>query len=746
MISGSQTVNTTGMMPSWETMDTCWFWDGYEWRTKGGSCSNNYVTSYSTMHSLGFSIPANATITGVEFSFYSIQQGPYCDGAQSTPSYILDVGLSNGGVIGTPQAVNQLIHVAARTAADGYNACMDPAPLYTFGGPGDTWGAALTPAVVNSPNFGYAFVYQFGSRVFYTTGGAGYGNRFLFGNAANVTVYYTMSYDSASTGNNIPATFNANEAKTIGADGVNPPSVTMQNTGDLSWGWGSYATDTALGPNVGTCDIMDTYGYLAPSPTAANIGKSCTAWYMFSSWGAANPVTLQHTGSFVMNPTPIYWQKPVQVTVSVNLSPGGICGFNPLTNQPIPCPPVPYDTLPSYSAATGIDPGGSVTFPMTSLTAPGNGSYTETWQLAYGGTPFGSPLTKIFSIGAASPTVSSVSVNCTPTAIRVNQTSQCTATVNGSGNPSQSVTWSVASGGGSMNSTGSYTAPGTAGSVVVNATSTQNTLISGTTTISVSSAAQPAPTVTVTATPNTITNGNPTVISWTSTDATACSASWGGPPIGTSGSQTVRPPSTKTYTVTCTGPGGPGSGSATVTVNPRTGGPVSIQVNSSQPVAAGVRVDLSCTGGNGGYNWSSAAASPSTGNGSTYTPTYGTAGTYAVTCADNSNPGNAATTNVQVEDCTFSASPTVVVPPQQTTLSWNCPNNIATSCTLSDSQGNQLPIGGATSGTIAATPPGGTETYSLSCIANNGFGDAIPAKTAIVSSNGPGVHEIPPPQ
>ena len=72
-----------------------------------------------------------------------------------------------------------------------------------------------------------------------------------------------------------------------------------------------------------------------------------------------------------------------------------------------------------------------------------------------GGTP---PLT---------PTITSVSVSCGSLTVNVGQTSQCSATVTGTGNYSSSVTWSVNSvaGGnatvGTVSTSGLYTAPAT---------------------------------------------------------------------------------------------------------------------------------------------------------------------------------------------------------------------------------------------------------------------------------------------
>lgn len=80
---------------------------------------------------------------------------------------------------------------------------------------------------------------------------------------------------------------------------------------------------------------------------------------------------------------------------------------------------------------------------------------------------------------------------------------------------------------------------------------------------------QPAPTVTLAATPATVASGAASQLTWSSTSATACTASggWSGPKA-TSGTQsTGNLATTTTFSLTCNGPGGQGSRSRTVTVS-----------------------------------------------------------------------------------------------------------------------------------------------------------------------------------
>lgn len=82
-------------------------------------------------------------------------------------------------------------------------------------------------------------------------------------------------------------------------------------------------------------------------------------------------------------------------------------------------------------------------------------------------------------------------------------------------------------------------------------------------------AVAPVPTVTLTASPTSMRAGISTLLTWSSSNATACTASggWTGP-RATSGSISVTPSSgdTVTYTLSCTGSGGAAADSVTVTV------------------------------------------------------------------------------------------------------------------------------------------------------------------------------------
>jgi Phosphoesterase family len=93
--------------------------------------------------------------------------------------------------------------------------------------------------------------------------------------------------------------------------------------------------------------------------------------------------------------------------------------------------------------------------------------------------------------GSTTSTISSVSPACAPSTIAINATSQCNATVKGSGSYSSAVTWSASAG--TVSASGILTAPATAGTVTVTATSMQDPTKSGTASVTV----QPPPSPTI---------------------------------------------------------------------------------------------------------------------------------------------------------------------------------------------------------------------------------------------------------
>ena len=157
------------------------------------------------------------------------------------------------------------------------------------------------------------------------------------------------------------------------------------------------------------------------------------------------------------------------------------------------------------------------------------------------------------------PTITSVSVTCNPASVQTGQTSQCTATVTGTGSYSSAVTWSASAG--TINSSGLLTAPSTAGTVTVTATSTQDATKSGTATVTIT-----APAVAVSVSPAsatvligaaqqftaTVTGAVNTAVTWSVNDVTGGNATVG--TISSAGGYTApdSAPTPNTVTVKAT--------------------------------------------------------------------------------------------------------------------------------------------------------------------------------------------------
>ncbi len=245
-----------------------------------------------------------------------------------------------------------------------------------------------------------------------------------------------------------------------------------------------------------------------------------------------------------------------------------------------------------------------------------------------------------------------------------------------------------------------------------------------------------APTVTLTVNPTRITVGQSATLTWSSSNATSCTASnaWSGAQA-TSGTQTVSPTQigTNTYTLTCTGPGGTLIASVPLTVNNPPLPSVTISVNPTS-ITLGQSATLtwsssnatSCTASNA---WSGAQATSGT---QTVSPTQIGTNTYTLTCT---GPGGTLiasvplTVNNPLPIITISVNPTSITLGQSATLTWSSSN--ATSCTASNAWSGAQ----ATSGTLAVTPAAtGSQTYTLTC---SGAGSTSIVADVVLTVNAP---------
>lgn len=231
------------------------------------------------------------------------------------------------------------------------------------------------------------------------------------------------------------------------------------------------------------------------------------------------------------------------------------------------------------------------------------------------------------------------------------------------------------------------------------------------TTIAVTSAATPLPAVTMAASPSVVTQGANTTLSWSTTGATACTASgaWSGSEP-TSGSATVAVAASGTYTLTCSGAGGSTSNALTVTALP----PVSVALSANPANLV--------QGGSTTLNWSSsgATACAASGGWSGSEPSSGSlsvspSATTSYTLACSGSGGNASSsatvtvTPVPPPSISLSASPATIAAGGSSTLTWSTTG--ATSCAASsDWPGSLALAGSASTGALNAST-----SYTLTC-------------------------------
>jgi len=260
-------------------------------------------------------------------------------------------------------------------------------------------------------------------------------------------------------------------------------------------------------------------------------------------------------------------------------------------------------------------------------------------------------------------------------------------------------------------------------------------------TVAVAPVLPPAPppplTLSLSASPASITQGNSSTISWTSINATSCSASngWSGSKA-TSGSQSVSPLKETTYTLTCTGNGVSTSQSVTVyllVIDPQfppdvptvdikangSDGPFTIARNSSANItwtSTGTVSGCSLTSlgaGSDVLNPSQVSPKGSQNSGNITENTH-----YSISCNNNS-VRDSVTINVP-PNISFYANPANITSGQSSTLSWV--SYSASTCTASGGwSGNKSPFGNIPGpGLTETVSPAQTTTYTLSCTGTGG--------------------------
>jgi len=246
----------------------------------------------------------------------------------------------------------------------------------------------------------------------------------------------------------------------------------------------------------------------------------------------------------------------------------------------------------------------------------------------------------------------------------------------------------------------------------------------------------PKPTVTIAANPTSITEGATTTLTWSSVNATSCTASgsWSGSEA-TSGTVTETPSSagTATYTLSCTGKGGSANASATVTVSAPAAPTVTIAVSPTAiTLGAGATLTWSSTNATSCTASGAWSGSQATSGMATETPTVAGTDTYTLTCTGAGGSANqSATLTVNAPaapTALISVNPATITLGGSAMLTWSSTN--ATGCTASGAWSGSE----ATSGTATETPTAtGTDSYMLTCTGPGGSASS----TATLTVNAP---------
>jgi hypothetical protein len=231
-------------------------------------------------------------------------------------------------------------------------------------------------------------------------------------------------------------------------------------------------------------------------------------------------------------------------------------------------------------------------------------------------------------------------------------------------------------------------------------------------------------------------NGS-TTLTWSTVEATSCTASGSWPTSGaiaTSGSQTVTitTAGTNTYTLVCTNAAGASSTN-------------SVTLTDAPPVAPTLALSTSSIvlGQPTSITWASVGATSCSASGSwsgtlpvigsqTVTPAAGGTDTYSLTCTNALGTSAASTASLTVAPPpappTLTLASSSIAAGASTTITWSAVN--ATACTASGSWSGTL----ATSGTQTVTPTAaGTDTYTLAC-ANSAGTSAAASVTLTVTA------------
>ncbi len=484
---------------------------------------------------------------------------------------------------------------------------------------------------------------------------------------------------------------------------ASPTSVLSGDTSTLSWS----------STNTTSCSASGGWSGTKATSGSASVGPLMT--------GQTFSLTCNGAGGSVTRSATIAITTPGAPTLTFTASPTSVAGGSSST--------LTWSTTNATSCTAGGSWSGSKGTSGSQSTGAlsANANYSLTCTGAGGSVTQSAAVTVMPAptlTFAASPTSVQSGAASQLTWTATNATS-CTASGAWSGSKSTSGTQS--SGALTSNKTYTLTCTGAGGSIAKTASVT----------------VLPAPTLTLAASPTSVASGAATQLSWSTTNATSCTASggWSGTKA-TSGTQSSGALSANTtFTLTCTGSGGSVSRSAAATI---VAAPTLTLSASPTSVSSG---------GSSTLTWSSTNASSCAASGS-WSGTKSTSGsqstgalsgsaTYTLACTGS---GGTATRTVSVTQVAaaptvaLSASPASIASGASSTLSWSSTN--ATSCTASGAwTGSKATSGSQSTGALTAN-----KSYTMTCTGAGGSASKTASVTvttappsATLSANPPGV-------
>jgi hypothetical protein len=251
----------------------------------------------------------------------------------------------------------------------------------------------------------------------------------------------------------------------------------------------------------------------------------------------------------------------------------------------------------------------------------------------------------------------------------------------------------------------------------------------------VSVSPHPSVTVSLSASPSTVASGGTSKLTWTSSNATSCTASggWSGTKVVNGSQATAALTSTATYGLTCTGKGG--SATQSVTVSVTSPAPVVHLIASPSTVASGETSTLRWSSSNA----TSCVASGAWGgtkaiSGSQTTSALTSSATYGLRCSGSGGSALQSTTlsvTSPAPTIAFRASPSTVASGGSSSLNWSATH--ATSCTASGGwSGTKSASGSQSTGALKTN-----ETYGIMCIGPGG--SATQSVTVSVTKAAPAI-------